>query len=268
MKATEGDPGLDSQLSFSEVEKNQGWFLSCKSTPAGDLVIGGEETFDTVITAIEELTPSIVKVLINTPSDFTWTAGQFIALTRPDGLSRFYSIASVHSEGIIELHIRIFPDGQMSQWLIKEGSNSNVTIGAPQGNCCYDPENAEDTLILAGTGTGLAPLVGIVKDCLEKQHDKPIHLFHGARSQSSFYFSDELKALADSNSNFHYHEVIGEEGSTPEEVLYEEIKDIEEFQSAAAFLCGNTDLVNKLRKKLFLSGMSMKKIKVDAFAPA
>jgi ferredoxin-NADP reductase len=50
--------------------------------------------------------------------------------------------------------------------------------------------------VLAGTGTGLAPLLGIARDALARGHRGPIVLHHGARSRAGLYADAEVRELA------------------------------------------------------------------------
>ena len=49
--------------------------------------------------------------------------------------------------------------------------------------------------MLAGAGTGLAPLYGIARDALAQGHTGPVWLFHGGVDLRGLYLAEELKAL-------------------------------------------------------------------------
>ena len=86
-----------------------------------------------------------------------------------DGLARSYSIASLLTDDSLELHVRVLPEGRMSQWLA-----STARVGhadgdpGPSGDCFYTAGREDQPLLLAGTGTGLAPLFGIARDALRQ----------------------------------------------------------------------------------------------------
>src|ERR1019366_6954129 len=122
-----------------------------------------------------------------------YRAGQFVSLFREDGLARSYSLASLPGEGALELHVRKIPGGAMSGWLYSQALHSQalhsqsldraqpgaqsgvpVWIQGPSGNCFYVPGKADEPLLLAGAGTGLAPLYGIARDALQQGHSGPI----------------------------------------------------------------------------------------------
>jgi ferredoxin-NADP reductase len=88
-----------------------------------------------------------------------------VTLSRADGLARAYSIASQPdaADGCVELHVRVLSSGRMSSWLGGgQAVGERVSLRGPIGECFYLPGNPQQPLLLAGTGTGLAPLWGIV----------------------------------------------------------------------------------------------------------
>ena len=75
----------------------------------------------------------------------------------------------------------------------------------PKGNCFYIPDNPEQNLLLIGTGCGLAPLYGIIRDALAQGHRGAIKLYHGSKTVESLYMSKELKVLDITPSQFRVH---------------------------------------------------------------
>lgn len=59
-------------------------------------------------------------------------------------------------------------------------------------------------MLLIGTGSGLAPLIGIARDALNQQHTGDIYLYHGSHDAAGLYLVDELREMAEHYPNFHY----------------------------------------------------------------
>lgn len=242
----------------------QGYFLSCVCQPEGDLVMepaGGLEMGAT-IAALERLSPTVLRVRLRPAAPLSYRPGQYITLKRPDGLSRSYSLASLPVDDTLELHVRRAPAGRMSGWLFDEARpNDRVSIRGPAGDCFYTAGKAEQSLLLAGTGTGLAPLVGICRDALSQGHRGPIHLYHGARESDGLYLQEELGALASSHPNVSYAPIVG---------AIEDAIGVRHTTLAGwrGFVCGNPAVVPLLKKKLFLAGMASREIFADAFLEA
>lgn len=272
MKAVEGAPPPAAQNGLKETQRMQNYFLSCQCVPTEDLVVGeaGDE-IDVVISGKEFLNHRVVRIRMRPERRMDYRAGQFVQLIREDGLIRPYSLAS-HPERDeeLEMHVLRAPSGNMSRWLFEEArEGEKMRIRGPQGNCFYIPGNPAQPLLLAGTGTGLAPLIGILHDALHCGHTGPIHLFHGALKHEDLYWVEELRALAVQYGNFYYNPCVlqgdSECGLIVGDLTQIALRLVTSFKGWRVFLCGHPDLVLLLRKKIFLKGASHSEIFADAF---
>ena len=278
MRAANGAVPDKAQAGLKETLKARNYFLacSCKLEPGSELEVGGGADELRVPARLEPVTPlsgDVLRVRLRPEAPFEFRAGQYLTLLRADGLARSYSVASLPREGLLELHVRLLPGGAMSGWLRTEARPGDaVRIQGPAGECFYVPGRPEQPLLLAGTGTGLAPLYGIVRDALEEGHTGPIWLFHGAREPRGLYLVEELRELAARHPNLHYRPSVLE-GRLEEGVQVGALDALIRAECPKpvgwrAFLCGNPELVVSLRKKLFLAGLSLKDIHADAFLPS
>ena len=90
----------------------------------------------------------------------------------------------------------------MSQWLVS-AAGQPVTVRGPFGECFYFEQEPERPLLLAGTGTGLAPLLGVARAARAAGHRAPIHLYHGSPSPEGLYLWAELAQLAQQTPLLH-----------------------------------------------------------------
>ena len=207
---------------------------------------------------------------------FEYHAGQYVTITNSDDVIRSYSISNhLNIDGYIELHIRLIPNGKMSLWLRDRAKlDDEMVLRGPAGNCFYVKEaNGDYPIILAGTGTGLAPLYGILVDALEQDHHGEITLYHGALKAEDLYFIEELKKLTDVFDNFHYFPCVlkGEKGAfyqlgNLEDIVMNKVK--AHIADARLYLCGVPELVNSIKTKAFIAGVVPSHIYSDAFYPA
>ena len=86
--------------------------------------------------------------------------------------------------------------------LLREGDT--IEVAGPFGNCFYTSGSADASLLLIGTGSGLAPLYGIVTDALYHGHTGPIRLYHGSWKPEGLYLVDRLRQLSAEHPNFVY----------------------------------------------------------------
>jgi NAD(P)H-flavin reductase len=279
VRATRGAPPARAQQGLKDAQRHQGYFLACQAHVTEDLELSLLQVRDldvpARVVAVDALTADVVRVLLQPEAPFEYRAGQYLTLTRSDGLSRAYSIASQPRAqgGRLELHVRVFPDGQMSGWLAGGGAvGAAVSLRGPIGECFYVPSNPQQPLLLAGTGTGLAPLWGIVHDALASGHSGPIELWHGARTEDGLYLVRELEALASAHPQLSYRRCVLQGavssgthlGSLDEVVL----ASVSSFDGRRVFLCGDTSFVQQLKRKVFLKGASLREIHADAFVGA
>ncbi len=289
LKADQGDVPVVSQVGLKPTQQAQNYFLSCLCKPDNDLDLvdchdlGSKAVAQLV--SVTELTPSVYALSLTIQGDFTYKAGQYINLIRPsDQLTRSYSIASTQAMTIetIDLHIKVFPGGEMSNWLCSPSSTgAELSLMGPMGNCFYLPEFKEKKMLLLGYSTGLAPLYGILREALSKGHTGDIHLYHWGTSPEDLYYQAEILALTKAHSNVFYKtglEMAEPEGEgapltaqrSAEQCLSGEAcavvkNDLPELKDWKIFLCGSQDKVNKARRVFYLAGADLSDIYADAF---
>lgn len=275
MRAVEGEVPAAAQVGLKPSLKEQGYFLSCSCHPTDDMKMespGEGLHFPTQIVALDDLGASVMRVHLAIPGGFSYRSGQFLTMISPDGVARSYSLASLPDDDVLELHIRKIPGGRMSTWIFEQAKmGDTVTIAGPAGDCFYTENALEQPMLLAGTGTGLAPLFGIIRDALSRGHRGKIVLFHGAVEPNGLYHRRLLANFAGEFDNFEYHPCVMRNGDDTvktgdiDKIILEAYPSLKGWRG---FLCGNPDLVKMLKKKFFLNGMAMKDITTDAFIPS
>ena len=277
MQAVAGEVPEEARRGVSPAKRELGHFLACVCRPTADLEVarvGGSEAIAATIAAIRRCPGDVLEVRLRGAERLDYRGGQFITLLRDDGLARPYSLASVGGAAELELHVRHFADGAMSGWLARAAPGVEVAIRGPYGECFYVADDLERPLLLVGTGTGLAPLYGIVREALAAGHRGPITLLHGARRAADLYHRDELAALAAAHDNLEVVasalDATGDDDmtATPIDALALERAAAADRGALRVYLCGAPALVNGLRRRLFIAGVPLRSILADAFLPA
>lgn len=279
LKARSGEVPPASQRELKPSLRVQRMFLSCVCRPDGDLEVERAEVapqFSARVLRVEGLSRDVLRVMLSRPEGFEFQAGQFIQLERPsDALMRPYSLASLPTDATLELHVALLPAGRMSGWLAN-AEGASVTVRGPFGDCFYVENEPVRPLLLAGTGTGLAPLLGVLRAALRGGHRGPIHLYHGSPDASGLYLWRELQALEESAPALR---VIGSVLSAGESPLVTGVRaqaldqavlgDLPNLMEHRVYLCGNPELVGRLKKRIYLAGTPLERIHADPFvAPA
>lgn len=218
-RAVDGTLPAGSQKGLKPELVDKGYFLPCVCRPDARLEfappVDDDLYFPALVVSKEALSHDIVRLQLEPSRALDYRAGQFINLRRADGLARSYSLASVPGEdAYLELHVRRMKNGAMSPWLADELEvGAEIDIQGPNGDCVHAPRSADQSLLLIGTGSGLAPLVGIVRTALAAGHAGPIHLYHGSSTRAGLYLVEELRALAARHPNFHYTPCVSREAA-------------------------------------------------------
>lgn len=135
-------------------------------------------------------------------------AGQHVdvRLTAPDGYStqRSYSIASAPAPGALDLTVQEVDDGEVSPFLARDlAIGDAVELRGPIGGWfVYDPPAAPEpagerpVLLLAG-GSGVVPLMSMIRARGAAGDRTPFRLVYYARSAADTLYADELTRRTD-----------------------------------------------------------------------
>jgi NAD(P)H-flavin reductase/ferredoxin len=275
LKSEAGAPPPESQRGLRAGLRERGFFLACQCLPQRDMRIArgddAQRIGPAVVVSKEVLGPNICRLVLQPRQAFDYRAGQFINLRREDGTVRSYSLASVPAQdGGLELHIRRHGGGAMSGWIFDSlASGAEVELLGPLGECHYRPGREEQPLLMIGTGTGLAPLIGIARDALSSGHHAPLHLYHGSSDLQGLYGRGMLQELAGRFPNFRYRGCVSGPGplggaarGRASDVAFAAHRDLSGWR---VFLCGNPSMVHEAKKVSYLFGAGLADIHADPF---
>jgi len=213
MRCNAGTVTESAQAGIKDSLRQLGYFLPCRCVPQDDLEIAPPRQddlyFPAQVVAKDMLTPSICRILLEPATHLDYHPGQFINLRGSDGTARSYSLASLPADYFLELHIRRRQNGHLSNWIFDTLQvNDEVEIHGPSGDNFYQATNPNQPMLLIATGTGLAPLWGVLRHALDCGHCGPIHLYHGSRSAGDLYLHQALKELQAGHANLHYQACV------------------------------------------------------------
>jgi ferredoxin-NADP reductase len=122
-----------------------------------------------------------------------------VRLTAEDGYSaqRSYSIASPPGADLLELTVVRFDDGEVSPYLTTElEAGDQIEVRGPVGG--YFVWEADDTrpVLLLGGGSGVVPLMAMLRHHRAVDHQAAMQLAYSARSEDVLLYRDELADLA------------------------------------------------------------------------
>ncbi len=274
MMRTDDPVPNDAQKGLTSSQVAQGYFLACSCYPKNDLHVELKSTNEITQAVVLDKRMANPQVLVlRLQADIRWFPGQYLTLWKDEFEGRPYSIASrCDNEKTIEVHITYHEQGVVSRWLhddIEVGQTINIS--KPTGDCFYTDDHSDKPILMACTGTGLAPIYGVLLESIAQNHDAPIHIYAGAGEPNRLYYQKELKALASIHSHIHYSPVVRRQASEDmiEGDLVDELKQrFPDLKGWKVFLCGAPAMVKTVQRNCFFQGASVTDILVDAFESA
>lgn len=121
--------------------------------------------------------------------------GQFMELISPTGIRRAYSLANTGNwDGRLEFFIRLHADGQFSEFLSMAQPGDKLRVKGPMGAFGLDNASLRPRWFVGG-GTGLAPLLSMLRQMAEFGESQPAKLFYGANRHAELFALAELQTL-------------------------------------------------------------------------
>ena len=277
MRSIDNPPPVSAQAGLKDTLQAQNYFLACLCYPEQAMTLAlvdpEKPAFSAKVIHKEALNADIMRLVLKSDAQMNFFAGQFVNLQQPDnGLVRSYSIANIpQQDNSVEFHIRRMPNGQFSNWVHDDLKlDMELSMTEAQGFCHYLPGRPEQPLLLIGTGSGLAPLYGIVHDALWQGHTGDIYLYHGSSHAGGLYLVNKMREMAEAYPNFHYRpcvsrlesELNGFSRGRVHEVALQHNPDLRGWR---LYLCGHPEMVNQTKKMAYLKGASLKDIYADPF---
>ena len=194
--------------------------------------------------------PGVAVIRLRPSEPLPHRAGQYVPVqvTRWPRAWRPYSIANApRPGGLIELHVRAVPGGQVSNTLVYHSvAGDCVLLGAADGTMTL-ADSDRDLLCVAG-GTGLAPIKALIEQAVAAppaDRLRKITLFVGARQHFDLYDLEDLRLLESACPALRVLPVLSDEpgyngltGTLPDVVGGHGL-----FEGTEAYICGPPAMV-------------------------
>ena len=230
-------------------------------------------------------TRDAVVVTLNLPADnaeaFEFTQGQYLTFRRDfDGeeLRRSYSICAGTDEGVLKVGIKRVDGGAFSTWANEQLSRGDVIEAMPPMGKFHTPlePTAEKHYLGFAGGSGITPLLSIIKTVLAREPKSQFTLLYANRQMTSIMFREELEDLKNLHlGRFSVIHVLTSEGQDID--LFSGRIDAEKMEQLfkywidassvdTAFICGPEPMMLTIADSLKQHGLSDDRIKFELFA--
>ncbi|WP_428380834.1 2Fe-2S iron-sulfur cluster-binding protein [Nevskia ramosa] len=180
------------------------YLLACQSSAAEDCAIeipdAGEPVIHpprrlrTQVLGIESITHNVRLLRLSNADKLLFSPGQFVELEFGRGLSRVYSLSGLPGDDELRFHIRIHPQGSASQLITERlQPGAMLRLRAPYG-VAWLRRQQEGPMLLASAGTGLGPLLSVLRGIAAARLRNPVHVYTSFMSREDIYGLDELAA--------------------------------------------------------------------------
>lgn len=206
-------------------------------------------------------------------------AGQHvdIRLTAEDGYQavRSYSLGTYGASSTIELAVDEIPDGEVSPYLVRDVlPGDELEVKGPLGGYFVWRPGGEDPVQLIAGGSGIVPLMAMVRARADVATDAPFRLLYSVRASENAIYRDELARLGESGGvevTWAYTRKAppgweGRTGRLDASALEAAVWPPE--RNPAVYVCGPTGFVELVADTLVALGHDARRIKTERFGGA
>ena len=211
--------------------------------------------------------------------DFAFVPGQYLTFKKEingEEVRRSYSICAGPNDGELRVAIKKVPQGRFSTY-----ANEELNVGdvletmPPMGNFSAKKELEEKNYLALAAGSGITPILSIMKATLEGDDKSTFTLIYGNKSKGTIIFREEIEALKNKYmERLRIYHVLSRElmdvpllngRITAEKCaeFCERLVDVSRVDEA--FICGPEDMLLSVRKQLVTLGMTESDVHIELF---
>ncbi|UOA06997.1 aromatic/alkene monooxygenase hydroxylase FAD-binding subunit MmoC [Methylobacter sp. S3L5C] len=212
---SEGDYvlGKFSSQALPSEEEDAGEVLLCRCYPTTDIEVEVPYTYDRIsfspeglsfeaeVTDLAQISSNVMRLLVRRIGDdkqVKFDSGQFFDLEIPGTTTtRSYSPANItNKQGDLEFLIRIVDGGKFSTYMKDDAKiGQKILVKGPSGIFGLKENGFTPRYFIAG-GTGLAPILSMVRRMHEWQEPQKCVIYFGVNTEAEIFHLDELDQLA------------------------------------------------------------------------
>ncbi|MEM7465854.1 MAG: 1,2-phenylacetyl-CoA epoxidase subunit PaaE [Pseudomonadota bacterium] len=235
---------------------------------------------DKLISETEDAKRVVLSVPNEHANDFAFEHGQyltFVANINGDEIRRSYSICSGVHEPQLEVAVKKIDGGAFSTYVnesLAVGDTLQTLPPAGEFTVALNPEHEKHYLCIAA-GSGITPIMSIVKTVLETEPKSQVSLLFGNKRVNSIMFREQLEGLKNTYmQRFQLIHILSQEDrefgilngridNKKGAELCQHLLDLESIDEF--FLCGPEGMVSEVSRGLRASGIADEKIRYELF---
>ncbi|EWT05138.1 oxidoreductase, partial [Intrasporangium chromatireducens Q5-1] len=266
---------------LSQDEADRGYCLPCSMSPRSDLVLQiastsavaktTAATHQATVSNLERLSPTTTRITLITPTraDLAFLPGQYVNISVPGtDVTRSYSFSNAPDQEELTFLVKHTPGGVMTTYLEERAAVGDaLSLTGPNGSF-FLRDTERPALLLAG-GTGLAPILSILRRLRAESSTRPVHLVYGVSTDDDLVELETLGALAGELPGFTWDYCVADPQTAAPNTGYvtgllqpEHLHD----GDVAVYLCGPPPMVEAVRQHFSSQGLEPTGFYYEKFA--
>ena len=233
------------------------------------------------ISNIKEETANAVAITFDIHSHltelFSFKSGQYITLRakiKGELITRSYSICSSPQSELLIVAVKSIKGGVFSNYandVLRKGDL--LEVSRPEGRFIFENDNSKKIFCGIAAGSGITPILSIIKDTLSSNTDNKFVLLYSNKSIAETMFFNDIKGLESSySSRFYCHNIYSREnvadcefGRIDSAFINYCLKQHSKLSFDKFFLCGPEELTLSISDELNKLGYEKNKILFELF---
>lgn len=214
-----------------------------------------------------------VRLRLLEPSRLEYRPGQYadfrIRNARGEVELRGFSIASEPGEEGLLFAAKMLPHGLAGPYFGGLAVGTEVSLRAPLGGFALSEDGALPRLFV-GTGTGVAPLRGMIRHLLVRRREtRPVTLLFGVRHASDVFWEEDFRALEREHENFRFVLTLSQ---PPQDWDDARGRVTDHFGRLASdlrrlevYVCGRPAMVEEVSRRLLENGLDPARLRRERY---
>ncbi|MFC7156379.1 ferredoxin--NADP reductase [Halomarina halobia] len=211
------------------------------------------------VVSIHRMTPRVKQFRLRAEGhEFDYEPGQHTTVQfERDGeeVVRPYTPTSLPGTDSITLAIKVYDDGTASAYMHTRRVGDEVVLGSLEGNLTL--ENPEADVAFVATGTGITPVMALLKQYL-REGEGDAHFFFGEKDRESVLYRETLDQLEAEHENLTVVYSLSDSGyewTGPTGHVQEHLEaSLDDFEGRDFYVCGVPAMVVETTERLAALG--------------
>lgn len=221
------------------------------------------QSISTVITSIHCLSPRVKQFILRAENHrFEFKPGQHTRIELPSegDVQQPYTPVNRPGTGTLALAIKTYEEGTVSAYMHERAVGDAVRV-RPLGGSLYLRDTSVP-VVMASTGTGITPMLAMLRQLLRSGAEQPITFFFGERTRSDLIYRETLDLLSADHENLRVVYVLSDEAwEGPSGFVQDHLEDhLDDLDAPHFYICGVPEMVVATEKRLQALGAASDQI--------